>query len=52
LGLHVTGTLGIIIKAKTNGIIDSIKPYLTKLKASAFRLTQDLENEALKEAGE
>lgn len=52
LGLNITGTLGVIIKAKNNGVIDSIKPYLKKLKTTNFRLTTELEKEALKLAGE
>jgi predicted nucleic acid-binding protein len=52
LKLKITGTLGIISKAKNNGIIHSIKPYLLKLKTAGFRLTEKLENMALKESGE
>lgn len=32
LGLSVTGTLGVIIKAKHTRLISSIKPYLNKIK--------------------
>ncbi|MCX6274765.1 MAG: DUF3368 domain-containing protein [Bacteroidetes bacterium] len=32
LGLEITGTLGVIIKAKLNGIITSVKPYLEKIR--------------------
>ena len=52
LGLKITGTLGVIIRAKLNGIIPSVKPYLNKIKATSFRLTDEIENQALKEAGE
>jgi len=52
LGLEVTGTLGVIVKAKLAGIIPSIKPILAKLKATNFRLTLDLEQSALTKAGE
>ncbi len=52
LGLEITGTLGIIIKAKNRKIIQSIKPYLEKLKTTGFRLTKELENQSLIEAGE
>src|SRR5665213_1163214 len=37
LGLEITGTLGVIVKAKKRGIIISIKPYLSKLKTTDFR---------------
>ena len=52
LGLDITGTLGVIIKAKKNGVIPSIKPVLVKLKATNFRLHEELEQFAIKEAGE
>jgi predicted nucleic acid-binding protein len=52
LGLTFTGTIGIIIKAKLNGIIPSIKPYLQKIKDTNFRITPEIELQALKEAKE
>ena len=52
LGLHYTGTIGIIVKAKLKGIIPSIKPLLEKIKHTNFRLSVDLELLALKEANE
>jgi predicted nucleic acid-binding protein len=52
LGLSVTGTLGVIIKAKSSGIIPSIKPYLKKIKETNFRISEELELNALKEANE
>lgn len=52
LGLNITGTIGVIVKAKLNGIIPSIKPILSKIRLTDFRLTIELELLALKEAGE
>lgn len=52
LGLEITGTIGIIIKAKKKGIIKSIKPILEKIKNTDFRLSEELEKQALKEARE
>lgn len=52
LGLHFTGTIGVIVKAKLNGIIPSIKPLLSKIRTTDFRLSFELELLALKEAGE
>ena len=52
MGLQITGTLGAIIKAKKNGIIESIRPALEKLIQIDFRLSDALIEEALKEAGE
>ncbi|MBS1605238.1 MAG: DUF3368 domain-containing protein [Bacteroidetes bacterium] len=52
LGVSYTGTIGVIIKAKTNGAIPSIKPILAKIKETDFRLSPDLERQALLAAGE
>ena len=52
LGINFTGTLGIIIKAKLKGVIPSIKPFLEKIKQTNFRLSVELELQALREAGE
>ncbi len=52
LGIIFTGTLGVIIKAKLNGIIPSIKPLLDKIKQTNFRLSAELELKSLKEADE
>ena len=52
LGLDFTGTIGVIIKAKLDGIIPSIKPYLQKIKETNFRISPELELIALKEAKE
>lgn len=52
LGISFTGTIGVIIKAKLNGIIPSIKPYLEKIKETNFRISAELELQALKEAKE
>lgn len=52
LGLIITGTIGVIIKAKQREIIPSIKPILNKIKQSNFRLTKEIELEALRLAEE
>lgn len=52
LGINYTGTVGVIIKAKITGIITSIKPMLAKIKQTDFRLTNEIEQQALREAGE
>jgi predicted nucleic acid-binding protein len=52
LGLSFTGTIGIIIKAKIKGIIPSIKPILQKMRQTDFRLSAEIELQALNEAGE
>jgi len=52
LGVTFTGTIGVIIKAKLNGTIPSIKPIIEKIKQTDFRLSAEIEIQALKEAGE
>ena len=52
LGINCTGTIGVIIKAKLKGIISSIKPLLTKIGQTDFRITDEMEQQALKAAGE
>lgn len=52
LGILYTGTIGVIIKAKLNGIIPSIKPYIEKIKQTNFRISDAIELQALKEAKE
>ncbi len=52
LKINYTGTIGVIIKAKLKGIIPSIKPLLEKIKQTDFRLSAEIEIQALKEADE
>jgi len=50
--LDVTGSLGIILKAKEKNIIPSVKDVLLKIKATNFHLSSSLEILVLKIAGE
>ncbi|WP_407483594.1 DUF3368 domain-containing protein [Elizabethkingia meningoseptica] len=52
LGINFTGTIGIIVKAKLNGVIPSIKPFLEKIEKTNFRISNELKTIALKEANE
>jgi predicted nucleic acid-binding protein len=52
LGLTIIGTIGVIVDAKLAGIIPSIKPILSKIKSTNFRITDQLELLILKLAGE
>ncbi len=52
LSIRITGTIGIIIKAKHAGIIHSIRPCLLKLRETDFRISDELEHIALREANE
>ena len=52
LKLSYTGTIGVIIAAKQKGIISSIKPILEKIKETNFRISAELELQALIQAKE
>jgi len=52
LGLHLTGTFGILINAKDRGHIKSVKSILKKIKATNFRITKELEKQILAKAKE
>lgn len=52
LRLEIIGTIGVIIKAKKPGKIESIKPHLNKISQTNFRISPELEKLALEAAGE
>lgn len=52
LGLLYTGTLGILIDAKHQGYVPSIKPILESIRATNFRLSEVLEKMVIEKAGE
>lgn len=52
LGIKITGTLGVIIDAKLSSRIESIKPILEKIRKTDFRLSDQLEDYALKKSNE
>ncbi|MBO9632080.1 MAG: DUF3368 domain-containing protein [Chitinophagaceae bacterium] len=48
LHLNYTGTLGILVRAKESGIIAQVKPFLEKIQATNFRLSDTVFLEVLK----
>lgn len=52
LGLCVTGTLGVLLKAKTNGLIERLLPHVERLGELGFRLADSTRREFLQLAGE
>jgi len=52
LDIKLTGTLGILLKAKQEGIIIELKPLLEKLIESNIRISHKLYKEILKSANE
>lgn len=52
LGLHIIGTMGVIVDPKLSGIINSIKPFIQKIRNTNFRITEEIEKIMLAKAGE
>src|SRR4030042_6874333 len=52
LNLRYSGTFGLILKAKQIGVIQSVKPILTKVKKTNFRFSEKLFKLILEQAGE
>ena len=52
LGLTVTGTLGVLVKAKQKGIIEEVGPLLSEMKRNGFYMDPALETMVLEHAGE
>ena len=50
--ITVTGSLGILLRAKNSGLIVAIKPLLNAIGATNFRLSEQLVQLVLKQAGE
>lgn len=48
LGRNIIGMVGVLLEAKKKGYIQSIKPYLDKLRATGFLLGEDIYQLALK----
>ena len=49
---NIIGMIGILLEAKNAGLIEAIKPYLINLRATGFRMNDELFQFALKKAGE
>ncbi len=52
LGVPVTGTVGLLLKAKQEGVISAVRPLIDALDANQFRIGDALRIEALRLAGE
>jgi predicted nucleic acid-binding protein len=52
IGLKVTGTLGILLRAKQAGLISTLQPLVDDITAQGFRLSPDLHRDVLGLAGE
>lgn len=52
LGVPVTGTIGLLLRAKQAALIPAVKPLLAALDSGGFHIGADLFAEALRLAGE
>ncbi len=52
LGLEISGTLGLLLRAKERGILDAVRPALDRLQALRFRLNPRTRQMVLKCASE
>ena len=52
IGLQVTGTIGVLLLAKEQGLINAIQPPITEFQAHGLYLSSALINKALQLAGE
>jgi predicted nucleic acid-binding protein len=52
IGLKVTGTLGILLRAKQAGLIPTVKPLVDEVTVQGFRLSPELYRAVLGLAGE
>ena len=52
LGLPLTGTLGVLIKAKRNGFIQKVMPIIDKLTMNGICLSEDLKQQVRNLVGE
>jgi len=52
LELSVTGTLGVLVKAKQLNYIEKVKPLMDALIANGFFVTQNVYSMVLEQAGE
>lgn len=52
LGLNVVGSLGVLVKAKQEGLIPALRPIIEIMQNNGYRLGQRVVDAALRAAGE
>lgn len=50
--LTLTGTLGVLVRAKERGVLDAVKPVIENLQRTSMHLHEDLVRMVLEQAGE
>lgn len=51
-GIRVVGSLGVLVEAKTSGLITAIKPRIAAMSASGIHMSTSVVQDALRLAGE
>ena len=52
LGLRISGVAGLLLAARQAGLIDRVRPRLERLTESGFRISPEIVEAVLAEAGE
>jgi predicted nucleic acid-binding protein len=52
LGVQLTGTLGVLIRATKKGVVPALRPLLNRVRETDFRFSRELELVALQAVGE
>ena len=52
VGLRLTGTIGVLIRAKREGLVDTLRPLLDQLRQKSFWISESLYRSALVAVGE
>jgi len=52
MGLKITGLLGVIVKAKENGLIEKVKPIIEDLEKVEFHISKTLKEQILNRVNE
>ena len=52
LGFKVTGTLGVLLRAKREGIIPEVRPLIAEIRGNGFYVSDAVERMVLEQAGE
>lgn len=52
LGMLVKGTIGLLVIAKSKGLIPALRPYFEQIQQTNFRIAKSLIDSVLREAGE
>ena len=52
LGVPLSGSLGVLLRAKRRGLLDQVRPFIEQIRRGGIRLSDAVVEEALKLAGE